>query len=91
MDGWETPFKTKSQPWNNSATCASFRLKFRKLLATHRVTRIVCFGLGDIARKALGTIVLPNNQGYRYREPEEDVKDLYNGIMQHAAAITMAE
>lgn len=91
MDGWEALFETKSRLWNASATCDSFRQEFRKLLSTRRVTKIACFGLGDIARKAPVVIILPNNEGYKYQEPQEDASDLYPGIMQHAAAITMAE
>lgn len=56
-----------------------------------RVTKIACFGLGDIARKMPGVIVLPNNEGCKYQEPEADAAYLFPSIMQHAAAITMAE
>lgn len=91
MNGWRALFEIKSRLWNASATCDSFRREFRKLLAMRRVTKITCFGLGDITRKAPGVMKLPNNEGYKYQEPQEDASDLYQGIMQHSAAITMAE
>ncbi|SPO07514.1 uncharacterized protein DNG_10208 [Cephalotrichum gorgonifer] len=91
VDGWETLFQTKQQLWKESATCESFRLQLRKLLASHRVTKIVCFGLGDIARKGPPVTVLSGGQGRQPQEPDLDTKDLYPCIMQHAAALTMAE
>ena len=78
------------QLWNESATCESFRLQLRKILASNRVIKIVCFGLGDIAHKGPPVTVLPA-QGRQPQEPDSDTKELYPIIMQHAAALTIAE
>lgn len=91
VDGWESIYQTKRQLWNQSGSCESFRLQLRELLVSHRVTKIVCFGLGDIARKPPPNTVLPV-QEYKPQEPADSyTKELYPGMLQHAAALTIAE
>lgn len=87
-EGWEALYQTRKQIWNQSDSCESFRLQLRELLASRRVTKIVCFGLGDIARKPPPNTVLPGEP----QEPADSCnKELYPGMKQHAAALTMAE
>ncbi|KAI0203614.1 hypothetical protein F4808DRAFT_457883 [Astrocystis sublimbata] len=76
--------------WQASATCEAFRSQFRKLLHEKEVTKIVCFGLGDMNSKPpewwrTQNDSLPENA----REPEISVID--GSLMHHAIAVTMAD
>ncbi|KAJ2986496.1 hypothetical protein NUW58_g4998 [Xylaria curta] len=44
-------FEQVKLAWENSATCNLLRCDLTKFLGTKKVTKIVCFGLGDLHRK----------------------------------------
>jgi len=61
-----------------------------KLLATHRIDNIVCFGLGDLARRPPG-VMMPCHQVDNEPELQADDAEVHAAMMQHAAALTIAE
>ncbi|KAH7248383.1 hypothetical protein B0J15DRAFT_527559 [Fusarium solani] len=90
IEDWTRLFETKRQLWNRSITCESFKSRLRKLLAARKVTKIVCFGLGDMARRPPEVTILPN-QAAKQLDLESHGADVHAEMIQHAAALTMAE
>ena len=56
------------------------------MVTHHRVNKVICFGLGDMARRPPETIPLPGKQ----LEEESDGASVDYQMMQHAMAITLA-
>ncbi|KAH6657467.1 hypothetical protein BKA67DRAFT_189388 [Truncatella angustata] len=90
IQGWQRLFETKMKLWNASVTCESFKSLVGKVLATHKVTKIVCFGLGDMARRP-PQVVPPPKKADQTVDAESDGAEVDSEMMQHAAALTMAE
>ncbi|KAI1114001.1 hypothetical protein F5Y14DRAFT_194233 [Nemania sp. NC0429] len=87
-------FDTSRQRWDASATCDAFTSQFRKLLGGHgearRVTKIVCFGLGDMNFKPPYWWIIENDSKPEdEREPETSVVE--GALIHHAIALTMAD
>lgn len=89
IEDWEKLFEVKSQLWNASITCNSFKQRLEEALAIKgaKVTKIICFGLGDIARQLPEVSVTTNRQN----ETESQGAEIHQPMMQHAAALTLAE
>ncbi|EGY16879.1 uncharacterized protein VDAG_08043 [Verticillium dahliae VdLs.17] len=51
IENYEGIFRGKRTAWVDSKTCAAFKAHTRQLLAKRKVTKIVCFGLGDFVRR----------------------------------------
>ncbi|KAI0459047.1 hypothetical protein F5B21DRAFT_457026 [Xylaria acuta] len=86
-------FESSQQRWNASATCDAFISQFRKLLGedgnARKVTKIVCFGLGDMNFKPPDWWRIENDsKPEEQREPETSVVE--GAFVHHAIALTMA-
>ncbi|KAI1137443.1 hypothetical protein F5Y05DRAFT_413999 [Hypoxylon sp. FL0543] len=83
-------FETKRQLWNNSITCELFRAQLQRLLNTgkRRITKVVCFGLGDMVTK---TGEWEMNHRRETGQEASETSDVEGSLMQHAMALTMAE
>ncbi|KAI0843564.1 hypothetical protein F5Y06DRAFT_291479 [Hypoxylon sp. FL0890] len=80
-------FAQTIKSWNPSRTCASFGERIVSLLGTKKVTKIVCFGLGDITRKA------PEWWKARHspRSHEFEARIIESRMIQHLIALTIAD
>lgn len=91
IEDWQRLFATKQRLWNESITCASFRAVLQKIATHQRVKKVVCFGLGDMARRPPETTTLPPQHAGKQPEKESDGSFVDKAMMQHAMAITLAE
>lgn len=91
IEDWQRLFATKQRLWNESITCASFRAVLQKVAAHQRVTKVVCFGLGDMARRDPAITALPPQHTGKLPEQESDGASVDGPMMQHAMAITLAD
>lgn len=86
-------FDAKQQQWEASKTCEAFTSQFRKALGgdgnTKRVTKIICFGLGDLYTKPSDTWTL-QNESRPEDERELDTSLVDYALTHHAIALTMA-
>ena len=71
----ESIFKKKRDSWNKSASCQMLRSQLAQLLGNKKVTKVICFGLGDMCRQP----------------PEGWGDLLLVGMIQHSVALTIAE
>lgn len=87
-------FKTTQKRWETSETCRAFTAQCHKLLgsysSTKRVTKIICFGLGDLNFKPPDWWRIQNSS-----EPEGE-RELETSIVEgslthHAIALTIAD
>ena len=87
-------FRTKQQEWDGSMSCQAFIPYFSELLerarGISRVTKIVCFGLGDFTRRPppwwkAQNEALPEDQ----RSAETSIVE--GALVHHAIALTMAK
>jgi hypothetical protein len=88
-------FESSRERWNASMTCAAFTTQLRKLLlradgTAKRVTKIVCFGLGDLNVKPKGWWRLQNDEmPPDQRRLEASIVDA--ALIHHAMALTIAD
>ncbi|KAI1420763.1 hypothetical protein F5Y12DRAFT_92415 [Xylaria sp. FL1777] len=86
-------FESSQQQWNESASCETLISQFRKLLGRKgniKVTKIVCFGLGDMNFKPPDWWRIENDSKTEdKREPETSV--VKGAFIHHAMALTMAD
>ena len=87
-------FETSQKRWDASVSCEAFTSQFRKLLEggdgnPKRVTKIVCFGLGDLNFKPLDWWRIQNNS-MPENERELETSVIEAALIQHAMALTMA-
>lgn len=89
IENWQRLFECKSQLWKTSITCDSFKQRLREVLAAPgtNVTKILCFGLGDMVRKSPEVYVQPGQEG----KMESQGAEIHPAVIQHAVALTMAE
>jgi hypothetical protein len=89
IENWQRLFEAKTHLWKASITCDSFRQQLRDRLSTPgiKITKILCFGLGDIARQSPEVYIPPGQEANVTSEGAE----IHPAMMQHAAALTMAE
>ncbi|KAG7141002.1 hypothetical protein HYQ45_002383 [Verticillium longisporum] len=88
IENYEDIFQGKRTAWVDSQTCAAFEADIRQLFAKRKVTKIVCFGLGDFVRRPPVWWKIRNAQS---ENPITEGEHLESGMIQHWAAITMAE
>ncbi|KAK2754820.1 hypothetical protein FQN54_006713 [Arachnomyces sp. PD_36] len=86
-------FEELRNRWNASATCEAFTSQFRKILdgdANKKVTKIVCFGLGDLNFKPPDCWRIEN-----FSKPKDEwlpeTSGLERVMIHHAIALTMAD
>lgn len=86
-------FNAKQQQWEASITCEAFTSQFRKALRgggnAKRVTKIVCFGLGDLNLKPSDPWRI-NNESLPEDERELETIMVDDALVHHAIALTMA-
>ncbi|SPO05429.1 uncharacterized protein DNG_08116 [Cephalotrichum gorgonifer] len=90
IENYEAVFQQKRQLWNDSSTCTLFKTRIRQLLGTDicKVSKVVCFGLGDMTRRP--------QPWWRYRnslsdKPETEANCWEDSMMQHCMALTLAD
>ncbi|CAG9953301.1 unnamed protein product [Clonostachys rosea f. rosea IK726] len=90
IKNWQELFEIRRQLWKTSITCNLFKVELSKLLfesqylRTRKITKIICFGLGDLAGGAHLEI-------YKSKR-ENSIDQITSGPMtQHAMAFTVAE
>ncbi|OBT61826.1 hypothetical protein VE03_08788 [Pseudogymnoascus sp. 23342-1-I1] len=86
-------FNIKQQQWEASMTCEAFTSQLRKALGgdgnAKRVTKIVCFALGDLNFKPPDTRRI-QNEALPEDERESDISAIDGALVHHAIALTMA-
>ena len=88
-------FESSRERWNASRTCEAFTTQLRKLLlradgTAKRVTRVVCFGLGDLNIKPKDWWRLQNDEmPPDQRRLEASIVDA--ALIHHAMALTIAD
>ena len=73
--------------WENSISCGSLNSCLKELLGTRTVTKIVCFGLGDMCR-SLPDWVLRQKAS---TTDKQNITDVDCSMIQHSVAISLAE
>ncbi|KAI0516710.1 hypothetical protein F5B22DRAFT_176522 [Xylaria bambusicola] len=87
-------FESSRQKWNASATCEALTSQLLDLLIgdgnSKKVTKVVCFGLGDLNFKPPDRWRIENNsQTEDKRQPETNI--IEGALIHHAIALTIAE
>ncbi|KAG6989095.1 hypothetical protein FocnCong_v021217 [Fusarium oxysporum f. sp. conglutinans] len=80
-------FENSRLAWNVSKSCELLKSHLEQHLTTRQVTKVVCFGLGDVCRK-------PPEWLRRQMTSDEDDLDssiVSPNMVQHLIAVTMAE
>ena len=90
IEDWQSLFEAKTQLWNGSITCGSFKRKLAEMLPGRRMTKIICFGLGEMARQPPPTTLLPGQNGANVEVLSHSAARP-PAMIQHAAALTLAE
>ncbi|KAH8904778.1 hypothetical protein BR93DRAFT_980511 [Coniochaeta sp. PMI_546] len=93
IEGVRLLFENSQKRWNASATCKAFTSQLRQLLSQDvnrkQVTKIVCFGLGELNLKPPDWWRIENNS--RPDDEQETETSLIEGALtHHAIALTMA-
>jgi hypothetical protein len=87
-------FETSRKRWDASTTYEAFTSQFRELLGgdgnTKRVTKIVCFGLGDVSFKPPDWWRIENDSKPEL-EQEPEISVVEGALMHHAIALTIAD
>ncbi|KAI0810555.1 hypothetical protein GGR55DRAFT_644384 [Xylaria sp. FL0064] len=88
-------FEASRRRWDASATCAALTSQLRKLLggdgtAKKKVTKIVCFGLGDLNAKSPDWWRI-QNEGKPGDEREPETSIVEDALLHHSIALTMAD
>ncbi|KAI1406942.1 hypothetical protein F5Y13DRAFT_207142 [Hypoxylon sp. FL1857] len=73
--------------WNSSKTRFSFVRQLKELLGKKKITKIVCFGLGDISRKAPEWWRIQNG----LQSDELEARHLDSSMIQHCIALTIGD
>ncbi|KAH8678514.1 hypothetical protein BX600DRAFT_149878 [Xylariales sp. PMI_506] len=80
-------FEEKRLSWMRSRSCESLRSCVEELLETKEVTKIICFGLGDMCRKPPEWMSRQNKSG----ELDLDISVVEGSMIQHSVALTIAD
>lgn len=87
-------FEASRKRWAASTTYEAFTSQFRELLGgdgnSKRVTKIVCFGLGDLNFKPPDWWRIENNSRPEH-EQEPEISVVKGALMHHAIALTIAD
>ncbi|KAI1352570.1 hypothetical protein F5Y01DRAFT_91994 [Xylaria sp. FL0043] len=88
-------FEASRSRWGASATCAALTSQLRKLLgedgiAKKKVSKIVCFGLGDLNLKPPDWWRI-QNEGKPKDEREPETSIVEGTLLHHSIALTMAD
>jgi hypothetical protein len=87
-------FETSRKRWDGSTTYEAFRSQFRELVGgdgnRKRVTKIVCFGLGDVNFKPPDWWRAENESKPKH-EQELETSEVEGALIHHAIALTIAD
>jgi hypothetical protein len=87
-------FETKQRQWDASLTCEAFTSQFRQTLNgdanSKRITKIVCFGLGDLHFKPSDTWRIHNNN-LPEDQQELETCEVEGALVHYAIALTVAK
>jgi hypothetical protein len=87
-------FETSRKQWNASVTCEAFTSQFRELLGrvanAKKVTRVVCFGLGNMTSKPVDWWRIQNDSRPK-DERESESSMVEAALIHHAIALTMVD
>ncbi|KAL6851346.1 hypothetical protein ACO1O0_008474 [Amphichorda felina] len=95
VEDWMRLFEMKRRLWMESISCESFKRQIGQILtANPGVNKVVCFGLGDMARRPPEVTEL--GPGEKKGEPpkyiqKSDGDEVHAQMIQHAAALTIVE
>ncbi|CAH0053823.1 unnamed protein product [Clonostachys solani] len=90
IENWHELFEIRSQLWNTSITCKSLKMELSKLLfesqylRTRKITKVICFGLGD-------WVGGPHMEIYKSKREISFAQIAFGPITQHVMAFTIAE
>lgn len=90
IEDWTKLARVKKQLWDASITCESFKSRIRNIATANEVSKVICFGLGDFARRPPEAVCLRPGQNAP-AETESDGAEVNGPMMQHAVALTIAE
>ncbi|KAH9894515.1 hypothetical protein F4778DRAFT_747329 [Xylariomycetidae sp. FL2044] len=83
-------FEQQMQAWNSSKACEFLTTQVHNLLLAHRVTKVVCFGLGNFVLDPED--FLQQENGLLSEKKQKSVAERMNKYMvQHAMAFAMVE
>jgi hypothetical protein len=89
MENRKLSFETNVHAWKRSSSCRLLELHLENILATRKVTKIICLGLGDFCRKEPpGSMALGNSH---LSKEELGAAMIRSRIVQHAIAMTMVK
>lgn len=86
MENSSSVFNEKRSSWETSTSCTLLRSQLGRLLGTRKVTKVICFGLGDMCRQPPEWFQrqMASNGG----SLESTVDD---SMVQHSIAVTLAD
>jgi hypothetical protein len=82
-------FQEVKLSWNNSVSCKLLRTYIERNLGARKVTKIVCFGIGDMCRELPEWMIRKNKSTEQESETKMSEQDLR--IVQHSIALTVAD
>lgn len=85
--GADLAFEETLAVWNNSSSCTLLKSQLEKLVKERTVTKVVCFGLGDICCRPPEWWM----RGSSLDKKTAEASFVHNSMMQHSMALTMAE
>ena len=80
-------FEENRAAWNKSATCRLLQSQLEHISSVKKVTKIICFGLGDMCRR-------PPEWYMRQAVPDEhklEAESVRPSTVQHSVALSMAD
>lgn len=86
-------FEDRCNKWNASATCEAFTAQLCKVLngiGNPNVTKVICFGLGDLNLKPLDFWRIDNNSLPKDEQEPETIA-IEGALTHHAIALTMVD
>lgn len=84
----ESFFDGLKSRWNNSRSCSLLKIHLHEVLDCSKVTKIICFGLGDICRRPPEWMMRKPTD---LDEHNTEGSFLQASMIQHLIALTMAE
>ncbi|KAI1321565.1 hypothetical protein F5Y16DRAFT_413697 [Xylariaceae sp. FL0255] len=77
----EPRLQLAKQIWRDSNSCRLFKAQLKRVLRDRKITKVLCFGLGDLHRRL----------SPRSRQELNRSEDIDHSLVQHVVALTIAE
>jgi hypothetical protein len=94
IENFHMLFETTQKRWEASNICKDFTSQLRKVLgeggAAKKVTKLICFGLGDLNFKPPDWWKIQNNSAPKAKQLSETY-EIEAPLVQHAVALTIAK